>query len=125
MEKKIQVPTTHRKFFRQYLELINPLLKLRGKELDVLSEFLYYHDKMKNIPNEHRWKVLFNYETKTDIRENLKLSVASMNNNMSSLRSKGIIKDGKISKNYLIHPTNECNIVFSFKVNEPNNNSII
>lgn len=118
MEKKIQVPTTPRKFFRQYLELINPLVNLRGKELDVLSELLYHNHKMQKVPEEYRWKVLFNYDTKTNIREKLNLSVASMNNNMSSLRSKGIIINGKIKKDFLIHPKGQCDIIFSFKINE-------
>lgn len=120
MEKTIQVPTTERRFFRQYLELINPLFKLRGKELDVLAEFLYYNHQLKEVPEEHRWKVIFNYETKTKIREKLNLSVASMNNNISALRAKKIIRDNKIHKDFLVHPEGECDIIFRFKVNEPN-----
>jgi hypothetical protein len=120
MEKSIPIKTSSRTFYRQYLELLNPLIRLRGKELDVLAALLKYNNKLKDIPEEHRWKIIFEYETKTEIRTELKLSEASMNNNLSALRKKNIIKNNRVVKNLLIYPGKECKISFKFSINEPN-----
>lgn len=119
MEKSIPIKTTSKSFYRQYLELLNPLIKLRGKELDVLAALLKYNNKLKDIPAEHRWKIIFEYETKTEIRTELGLSEASMNNNLSALRKKSIIKNNKVVKSLLINPGKECKVSFKFSINEP------
>lgn len=116
MEKNIPIATTENKFFRQYLELINPILRLRGKELDVLAELLYYNYKFKNIAKEHRWKLIFDYDTKTKIRTKLELSDASMNNNLSALRKKNVIEANKVKQAYLVYPDNKFSLKFQFNV---------
>jgi DNA-binding MarR family transcriptional regulator len=118
MEKNIPIKTTEAKFYRQYLELINPLLKLRGKELDVLAALLLYNNDLKNIPEEHRWKIIFDYDTKTKIRTELDLSDASMNNNLSALRKKGIIENNQVLKNFLVYPNGAVRITFNFNLKD-------
>lgn len=116
MEKSIPISTDSRKFFRQYLELINPLVKLRGRELDVMSELLYYNDKFKDIPEEHRWKLIFDYDVKTEIKERLKLSDASLNNNLTILRKKKILVKNRVVKSFLIYPSDTCKLSFIFNI---------
>jgi len=118
MEKNIPISTTSELFYRQYLELINPLLKLRGKELDVLAQLLFNNNQLKEIPEEHRWKIIFDYDTKTKIRTALGLSDASMNNNLSALRKKGVIKNNEVVKNFLVYPDKSVKITFNFQINE-------
>ena len=120
MEKSVPIRTTENKFFRQYLELLNPLLRLRGKELDVLAEILYHNHRLENIPEKHRWKLIFDYDTKTEIRTKLELSDASLNNNLSALRKKGIIRKNKVAESFLIHPSNYCKLTFSFNFTAEN-----
>lgn len=116
MEKNIPIGTTENRFFRQYLELINPILKLRGKELDVLAELMYYNNKMKDISEEHRWKLIFDYDTKAKIKNKLSLSDASLNNNLSALRKKHIIVENRIKKAFLVYPDNKFLLKFQFNV---------
>ena len=125
MEKKIipLPPTTESKFFRQYLELLNPLLRLRGKELDVLAELLYHNHKLIDIPLEHRWKLIFDYDTKMEIRSKLQLSDASMNNNLSALRKKGVIENNKVNPNYVVLPENKFILGFKFNIEESASNN--
>jgi len=120
MDKSIPIRTTKSKFFRQYLELLNPILRLRGKELDVLAEILYYNHKLENIPEKHRWKLIFDYDTKAEIRQKLQLSDASLNNNLSALRKKGIIRKNKVTDSFLIYPNNYCKLTFSFNIGQEN-----
>lgn len=119
MEKVIPVNTNTRKFFKEYLRLINPLVGLRGKELDVMAELLYYNYEFRDIPEEHRWKLIFDYDTKTDIRSSLGLSDASMNNNLSSLRKRGLIVNNRVAKFFWVYPEgDEMKIVFKFNLED-------
>jgi hypothetical protein len=121
MEKSISINTSKSKFFRQYLELINPMIKLRGRELDVMAELLYHNNQLKSIPHKQRWQLILNYETKTEIRSKLKLSDASLNNNLSALRKKGILSDSGIVKNFLIYPVDNCKLSFKFDIKDESN----
>lgn len=123
MEKSVPIKTTENKFFRQYLELLNPLLRLRGKELDVLAEILYHNHKLDKVPEQHRWKIIFDHDTKTEIRTKLDLSDASLNNNLSALRKKGIIRKNKVAKSFLVYPSNYCKLTFSFNIDKENGQS--
>lgn len=118
MEKKVPIKTDSKKFYRQYLELMNPFVKLRGKELDVLAQLLYYNNKLKSIDEKHRWVVIFDYDNKQAIREELGLSEASLNNNLSALRKKGMIKNNKVIKGLLIYPNKNSKLTFNFIINE-------
>ena len=120
MEKKVTIPTDESKFYRQYLEILNPIIKLRGKELDVLAELLFHNTRLKDIPNNLRWKLIFDQDNKTAIRQKLNLSEASLNNNLSALRKKGIIRKNRIPDSFLIHPSNYCKLTFSFNIAEEN-----
>lgn len=118
MEKILQLNTTEKVFFRQYVEILNPLLKLRAKELDVLSELLYYNNKLKNIDEKNRWKLIFDYDTKKDIADTLKISVESLGNNLSYLRKKGIIIDNRVVSNLLVYPDKTSKLIFKFNISE-------
>ena len=114
MEKILPLRTTEKVFFRQYVEILDPLIKLRDKELDVLAELLYYNNKLKDIDIKNRWKLILDYDNKKDIANTLGISVASLGNNLSSLRKKGIIVDNRVVANLLVHPGEEFKLTFKF-----------
>lgn len=116
MEKVITIKTDKSKFFRQYLEILNNIINIRPKELDVLAQFLLKNDELKSIPEEHRGKVLFDYDTKLQISETLKISSAYLDNCICTLRKKGIIVNNKIVKNFLIYPEKVVSIKFTFNI---------
>ena len=116
MEKIIKIPTTEEKIFRQYLEIFNPIIKLRSKELDVLSQLLYFNDKLKDIPEEHRNKILFDYDTKKEMQNKIGLSGAYFDNCLSILRKKGIIINNKLIKNFLFYPDKDVKLTFNFVI---------
>lgn len=118
MEKKVTIPTDESKFYRQYLEILNPIIKLRGKELDVLAELLFHNTRLQDIPNELRWKLIFDQDNKTAIRQKLNLSEASLNNNLSALRKKKIIVDNSVLKNFLVEPDEDFSLRFNFKMDK-------
>ena len=117
----IPIKTTMLKYFRQSLEVLKilpPLNTLRARELDVLAGFLYFDYKYRDIEIGARSKVLFDYDTKLQIRENIHIDEQSFNNCMTSLRKKGIIKKRGIETNYGLTPNDDgtASIVFNFKI---------
>jgi hypothetical protein len=118
MEKSISITTDKAKFFRQYLELVNPMIKLRGRELDVMAELLFHNNELKGIPHKQRWQLILNYESKTEIRSKLQMSDASLNNNLSALRKKGILSNDGVVKNFLVYPDENCKLSFNFNIKE-------
>lgn len=116
MLKEIPIKCTDRNFYRYYVELLNPIAKLRKKELDVLAQLLYYDNKYKSLEDKIRYKIIFDQDTKLEIREALNLSEASLNNNLSELRKKKVIKDNQIAKGYRVYPGEESKLVFNFLI---------
>ena len=96
MEKKIQIKSSKTKIFRQYADVLNFLLKIRPKELDVLAKLLEYNDKLKHIEEEHRWKIILDYDTKKEMQASLEMSNAYFDNCITVLRKKGILINNKI-----------------------------
>ena len=116
----ININTTNRVFFRQALEVIKilpPLDKLRGKELDLLAELLYYNHLYSNIDIKLRGKLIFDYDTKILIRDYLEISEAGLNNLLTSLRKKNIITKRDIVNTYGISIDNP-KITFNFSITD-------
>jgi DNA-binding MarR family transcriptional regulator len=116
MEKNVPLKTNKKKFFRQYVEILDPLVKLRPKELDVLAELLYHNNELKEVKADLRWKLIFDYDTKKEISQDLKISIPSLGNNLSYLRKRGIIVDNKVVDNLLVYPGKTFKLVFNFKL---------
>jgi hypothetical protein len=87
--------TTKEKLYHVYLSSINGILNLTGKELLITAKFYTYLDEIskgvtdKKIQNE----LLFSSTYKKRIREELEMSALLMNNYISSLKEKKIIKE--------------------------------
>lgn len=120
MKKEITLPsTTKKKFFRQSLRFMAPITKLQDKESDVLAELLYYHNEHLALPEEVKWKMVFDSETKAKIREDLKMGSAHFANIISSLRKKAIITaNNQIARNYIITLDNSSSfeLIFRFPI---------
>lgn len=100
--KNINVQTLkvdERKFFVMWLMLLQPFLKLRDQERQVLASLLYYRHtieqqvKNKSIIDE----LLFNTKTRKKIREELDIESYSFNNILSSLRKKKLIVNNSLN----------------------------
>lgn len=115
---QIPVKTTKNKFFRQYVELMNPVLRLRKRDLDVLSELLYYNDKLKDIKSKDRWNLIFNYDNKVEISSKLKMSKETFATHLTELRRKNIIVDNKVVDMLCIIPKNNFDVQYRFIIKD-------
>jgi len=76
-------------FWKKYLEIMNPILKLQNKEQLVLACIILIATSNKSNPKIE--SLLLDYDSRVKIRSYLKMSEASLNNNISELRKKHLI----------------------------------
>lgn len=114
MEKKVPLRTSRELFYKQLLELLNPILKLRKKELLTLAEILKLNDNLYNVPKEHRGKLLLNSDSRKSIRTTLSMTEASLNNNLSAIKKKKLLDESGL-KPFLDIPYNPSfKLIFDF-----------
>jgi hypothetical protein len=122
MKKEIKIPATTENFFRMWLEtfkLFKPFSSLRPKEMDVLAELLKQNHLLSNIPDEHRWKIVFDYDVKLKIKENLgNMRDESFQNILTSLRKKGFIINNRVPENYCIYPNEVNTLSYVYIIND-------
>lgn len=87
-------------FFRMWLVILQPFLKLRNKELELLSKLLYHRYLISlEVKNKEMLdELLFSNKVKKQIMKELDLPEHGYNNLLSSLRKKQIIIDKSINK---------------------------
>lgn len=107
--------------FTKWLEITNSFHSLTKQEIRVLGLLLYYHYNFKkDITNTTViWKMVFDYETKKLIKEELGIKDSVLQNILSKLRKSGIIKNNRIISTFI--PQLEVDsknfiIIFNFNI---------
>ena len=105
-EKTITMPAVEpRKFYRQYIELLQPVLRLRKREADVFAELLYHNYLRRDIPNkEDRSRLVFDISTREKIQTKLNISNAVIQQALGGLRKKNVIIGIKLRESFTIEP---------------------
>jgi len=106
-------------YFELYLHILNPLLKLKKREREVLAAFLKIHYMNRDKSPDRINELLFSKNTKKYIRNYIKMSEPSFNNHIHQLRAKkAIIGDSinpSITKNYPV--ANKLEINYKLTIN--------
>lgn len=107
--------------FRLWLDITSSFHKLTKQQIEVLALLLYYHHELeKEITNKKiLWRMVFDYETKSKIKRELNIKDASLQNVLTSLRKKGIVKDNQIVSTYipkLEQGNNNFRVIFNFTI---------
>jgi len=97
------------KVFFYWLEFTKPFHNLIDCEIELFAKMLYYRYILsEDIKKEELLdEYLFSLNTKTKIREELKLTQDRFQNLLSALRKKGVITNNKIKKVFI--PNLEAN----------------
>ena len=131
--KTITMPAVApRKFYRQFIELLQPILGLRKREADVFAELLYHNYLRRDIKNEDdRFRLVFDISTREKIGEALgqknekgelvqPLSNAVIQQALGGLRKKNLVSGIKIRNAYTIEPSSGVfALTFKFVVSDP------
>lgn len=107
--------------FIKWVELTRPFHKLTNQQQKVLALFLFHHYSLKKeITNDKiLFKILFDYEVKQKIKDELSIKDSVFQNIMYFFRKKGIIIDGRISNNYipvLNKDATNFKLIFNFNI---------
>ena len=98
---------------KAYLQILNPILKLKDKEIEVLSNFLSIWHKNKN--NKDLDKLLFSTPVRKMVRKAIGMSEASFNNHITMLRKKKMIVDKKINSS-ILEGVKDTGIEITYKI---------
>lgn len=124
MKKNVAtINTDFKGLMKHWLAFTRPIHKLSKQPQDILALLLYHYFKLKEIISDEElvWKMVFDYKTKLEIREELDIPDHTLQNNLTTLRKKNIIKGNKINKVYV--PDLDINsktysLVYIFKIYE-------
>lgn len=124
--KNINVQTlkvNEENFFWAWLKILQPFLKLRKQEVQVLSKLLYYRYRIMNVNNITNEvivnELLFGTQYRKKIRADLKLEDYSFNNILTSLRKKDIIVNNEISNKVIPRVDNNFKnfkLIYNFEI---------
>jgi len=120
MKKEFKINRGEREVVRSYVELIRPFLKgLRPREADVFAEILYRYYLKRDIANQRdRMALVLNSDSRDEMVEQLEMTHPIFRNAMTSLRKKGILKEGNVIPDvYTVDlSSGELDLTFKFKV---------
>lgn len=107
--------------FKKWLEITKCFHNLTNQQQGVLSLLLYHHYiNKKEITNEKiLWKIVFDYDTKALVKEELGIKDQVFQNILSKLRKDNIIVNNKISSFFIPNLEKKANsfkIVFNFNI---------
>jgi 2'-5' RNA ligase len=98
---------------KAYLQILNPVLKLKDKEVEVLSSFLSIWYKNRN--NKNIGKLLFSTPVRKMVRTSIEMSEASFNNHITMLRKKQMIIGKKLNPN-ILNAIKDTGIDITYKI---------
>lgn len=119
-KREISIPIKgEQKLYRAYVELLQPLLKIRKREADVFAYLLYLNDEKRSLPENDRFDLIFSTKYRNKIIEELDIPKSVLQNCFSELRKKKLIVDNKIPlKHQVFKDTDGLSLLFKLKVNE-------
>tara|TARA_R110000782_G_scaffold144644_1_gene237493 strand:+ start:22 stop:390 length:369 start_codon:yes stop_codon:yes gene_type:complete len=118
MKKVVNIEEpTEEKLFRVYVQLIQPILRLRSREVDVFAQLLYLNHKKSSLPDVDRFDLIFSTKYRKSMAIDLDIKPEVLQNCFSELRKKNLIVDNAIPKGYWVFPTdNTLEIIFNLKI---------
>jgi hypothetical protein len=119
--KTATLNVTLKNLFFRWLDITRSFHKLNNQQQQVLALLLYYHYiyRKETTNNKILWTIVFDYDTKMKIKDELEMSDNSFQNILTNLRKKGIIVNGEISNMFI--PELDLNsknfkVIFNFNI---------
>jgi len=95
-----QIKVTEEQFFKLWLNMLQPFLKLRPQEIDLLAKLLYHRYIISESTTDKAMVdfYLFSSENRKKMRAELKFEIYTFNNNLNILRKKNLVVGKAINK---------------------------
>lgn len=98
----IKLPIEEDKKYVALLEIlgscVSPFNKIRPKEREVLAELYRIAEKIKDVPEEEKYKILFHSDSKKEVANILDISIFNLGNIIGELKKKGLVDDFGLTK---------------------------
>ncbi len=108
-----------KEFFQQFVMFTQPVHRLSEQQIKIIGLFLYYYNKLGNdISEEFKWKCVFDYDIKMAIAEELGTSIQVMDNQLTQLRKKGIVKNNRLDKSFVVKPKEEFSLTYKWTIED-------
>ena len=119
--KTANINITLKNLFFRWLDITKSFHKLNNQQQQVLALLLYHHYQFRKETTNNKilWKLVFDYDTKLKIREELNMNDNILQNTLTNLRKKNAIVNGEISKVFIPDldlKANNFKIVFNFNI---------
>lgn len=111
--KKLVIKTTKSELYKDYLSIMQPVLNITNKELDILAELCAVQS---DITDKKYLPLVLSTETRKSIREKLGVSEAAFNNNISKLKRRNYISDVTGVSEHIMFVDADYKMVFEFKL---------
>jgi len=128
----LQLTTNSKRFFIEYLSLKKPILEvmlqminkkkinLHPKLLHVFALILYYNNLYKDLPEDQKWKKVFDYDTKVQMMNEVGINEGHLNTYISILRNYHLLTGKQISLPFIFYPESGFELTFKFNYKEEN-----
>jgi hypothetical protein len=116
--KVFNIKTTRKGFYLQYLLVLSEMIDIRFAAMKVLASILYYNDMFRTLDDEARNSMLFSRDIRSKILQGLEITRASLDNQYTYLRKKGILLGVTLNPKYDISYDTHKELMFSFKMIE-------
>lgn len=107
--------TDKQRLFRAFVEIQQPVLRIRPRTADVFAALLYLNEQKVDLPEEDRFDLIFSTKYRKQIAEDLNIKDSVLQNCLSELRKKNLIVNNKIPRNFQVF-TEEGVLGFYFKL---------
>jgi DNA-binding MarR family transcriptional regulator len=95
---QIPLKVSKKDYFRMVLTLLNPILKLTDREIQLVAILVALQYNNRNLDEEVLSTMMFSTKVRKLICERLGMTDANLSTHMNSLRKKGVIlKENKLS----------------------------
>jgi len=114
------ITTNPEKYFHQLIEILrvfSPFNGLRKRQREVFAEILYYNHKFSGKDEEVTNRLVFDFKTREEISDKLKISKANLYNIYKELRQVGLLVKDKdeINPKFKYSYMQHSQIEFKFK----------
>lgn len=122
----LQLNTNPKNFFLEYLTIKKPVfevmltminkrkVKLNPKLMQVFALVMYYNYKYKNLEEDMKWRMVFDYDTKVSIMNDVGINESHLNTYFSILRNIKLLNGKQISKPFIFYPESGFELTFKF-----------
>ena len=119
--KTATLNVTLKNLFFRWLDITKSFHNLNNQQQRVLALLLYYHYQYKKETTNNKilWTIVFDYDTKMKIKEELDMNDNSFQNMMTQLRKKNVIINGEISSRFIPEldlNTKNFKVIYNFNI---------